>query len=483
MRAEMKRRSAGFRVVVACLLLALISACNVGPKYKVPTAPIPPSFKEARDWKQAEPQDSNSRGDWWELFGDADLNKLEEQVGFSNQDVAAAEARFRAARAGIRVANADRFPTVTVSASASFISANGNVIRGNNIGQGTFYQLPIDLNYEFDAWGRIRNNIKANVASTQASAADLATIRLSVYAELAMDYFQLRGLDEQQSIFEKSVAAFEQALQLTTNRYRQGVASQVDVALAQTQLDTTRAQFTDLGVARSALEHAIAVLIGKPPADLTISTGSFAHPVPPPVPAGLPSELLERRPDIAANERRVASANAEVGVAKAPFFPAITFGLTAGLASPTLGNLIGFPSRFWSLGPTIAQIAFDAGRRRGLLQEAEANYDAIVAAYRQSVLTAFQEVEDNLAALRILETEAAQQDNAIASSQRSVDLALDRYRGGITTYLDVLIAQQALLQNQRAGVDIRTRRMTASVLLIKALGGGWAGIPPGLNHP
>ena len=337
---------------------------------------------------------------------------------------------------------------------------------------GTFYQLPIDLSYEADAWGRVRRTIEGNVDTAQATAADLETMRLSMHAEAAVDYFQLRGLDEEEQTLQASIVAFEKGLELTTNRYRQGVVSQMDVAQAQTQLDTARAQATDLVVTRSQLEHAIAVLTGQSPAELTIGAGKLPT-QPPPIPVGLPSGLLERRPDIAGAERRVAAANAQIGVAKAAFFPRFTFSFTGGLESSRLGNLLDWPSRFWSLGPSVAEIAFDAGRRRGMTQQAEANYDAMVAAYRQQVLTAFQEVEDNVAALRILSEEAAQQELAVTSSQRSVDIALNRYRGGIATYLDVITAQNVLLTNQRTAVTILTRRMTASVLLIKALGGGW----------
>jgi multidrug efflux pump len=461
--------------VFALSSLMLLNACKVGPKYRVPAAPIPPAFKETAEWKQAAPQETNARGNWWEVFEDETLNMLEQQVNVSNQDIAAAEARFRAARAGVRVAKADLYPTVTVSPQTTTARIPTNRISsrtGLSSVNGTFYQLPIDVTYEVDAWGRIRNNIQANKATTQATAADIETVRLSSHAELAMDYFQLRGLDGEKKLFEETIKAFERALELTRNRYKQGVVSLLDVEQAQTQLDTARAEATDLDVQRAQLEHAIAVLMGKPPAEVTIPVETPAQQLPV-IPAGLPSQLLERRPDIAAAERRVASANATIGVAEAAFFPKITLDANGGFESVVLNTLLTWPNRFWSIGPTISQIAFDAGRTKGLKQQAVANYDATVAAYRQLILTSFQDVEDNLAALRILSEEAAQQDVAIASSQRTLDLSLNRYRGGIALYLDVITAQNALLENQRTAVGIQTRRMTAAVLLIKALGGSW----------
>jgi NodT family efflux transporter outer membrane factor (OMF) lipoprotein len=460
---------------VVALLLLFLSSCKVGPTYKTPATPVPATFKESADWKPADPQETALRGKWWEAFNDPQLSTLEEQVDVSNQNVATAEAQFRAARAAIKVARADLFPTVTagVSATNSRISPNRSPGRpGFNVTTGTVYQIPIDVSYEADVWGRIRRTIEANADLAQATAADLETIRLSMHAELAVDYFQLRGLDEDSRIFRENITAFEQNLQLTINRYNQGIVSQVDVAQAQTQLDTTRAEATDLGVARSQFEHAIAVLTGQPPAQLTIAAEKTML-QPPAIPAGLPSDLLERRPDIASAERRAASANAQIGVAKAAFFPRLTFSIASGFESSRLASLATWPSRFWSLGPALTETVFDAGKRRGLTQEAEANFDSAAAAYRQDVLAAFQDVEDNLAALRILSNEAVEQDVAVASSQRLLDLTLNRYRGGVASYLDVIVAQAALLNNQRTAVGILTRRMTASVLLIKALGGGW----------
>ena len=461
--------------LIFCVLL--LAGCKVGPTYKTPPAPVPANFKEPppANWKEAQPQDTALRGNWWEMFGDSHLNALEEQVNVSNQSVAVAEAQFRSARAAIRVAGADLYPTVTVGAQSTtirFPTTRVSSQTGFNVGTGTLYQLPIDVSYEPDLWGRVRRNVESNLETAQAVAADLENVRLSMQAELATDYVQLRDLDQEQRLFEASIASYEQALQLTMNRHRQGIASQLDVSQAQTQLETTRAQAIDIGVARAQFEHAIAVLIGKPPAEFSIARENFSL-QPPEVPVALPSELLERRPDIASAERHVAAANAQIGVAKAAFFPQLTFSLTTGLESLTLANLLSWPQRFWTLGPTLAQTVFDAGRRRGMTQQAEANYDAVAATYRQSVLSAFQEVEDNLAALRILADEAVQQEIAIQASQLATDLSRNRYRGGIASYLDVIVAQNALLTNQRAAIGIHARRMQASVLLVKAIGGGW----------
>jgi NodT family efflux transporter outer membrane factor (OMF) lipoprotein len=462
-----------------CFLFCLFSACSVGPRYKKPAAPVAPAFKEPppASWKTATPQDGTLRGNWWEIFGDPQLNDLEVQVNISNQNIAAAEAQFRGARAAIRAARSGLFPTLTVTGSATRTGSGGNrsvLGAGNTVrsGGGTFYALPFDFSYELDVWGRVRKTIEAAVDTAQATAADVETIRLSTHAELALDYFELRGLDEQKQLFDQTVAGFDQALQLTTNRFNQGVASAVDVEQARTQLETARAQAIDLDVQRAQFEHAIAIFTGKPPAELTLARGGI-NGEPPVIPVALPSELLERRPDIAAAERRVASSNAQIGVAKAAYFPTISFSATGGFESSAIASLLSWPSRFWSIGPAFSEILFDAGRRRALVGEAEAAYDANVAVYRQDVLTAFQDVEDNLAALRILSDEATQENIAVESSQRSLDLSLTRYTGGIAIYTEVITAQNALLANQRTAIGIRARRMTASVLLVKALGGGW----------
>jgi NodT family efflux transporter outer membrane factor (OMF) lipoprotein len=470
----------------AVLLAGVVtSACAVGPEYRRPPVVTPAAFKEQTlpdgsidpQWKPAEPRDDELKGRWWEAFGDPQLNALEEQVTVSNQNVAQAEAEFRAARAAIGGARAALFPAVTVGASASASRASFNrtpLANGVNRGVVADYQLPVDFSYEADVWGSVRRNVEANRAIAQATAADLQSVTLSMRAELATDYFQLRGLDAQRELLDSTVAAYDKALQLTVARHDQGVASGSDVAQARTQLDTTRSQATDLGVARAQFEHAIAILVGKPPAMLTIapipSTG-----IPPAIPLALPSELLERRPDVAAAERRVAAANAQIGVAKAAYFPNVSLTGSSGLESAALATLLSGGSGLWSLGSAVVQTVFDGGRRRAASEQAVAGHDAAVAVYRQDVLTAFQDVEDNLAALRILAEEGTQHADAVASAEQSLSLAMTRYQAGVTTYLEVITAQSAALANQIAAVDILTRRMTASVQLIKALGGGWRG--------
>jgi NodT family efflux transporter outer membrane factor (OMF) lipoprotein len=470
------------------------SACMVGPKYSKVSTPAPPAFKEqpppefkeANIWKPGEPRDDKLRGNWWEVYKDPQLNTLEEQVRVSNLNIAQAEAQFREARAAVRIARADLYPTVTGGVSATRAHETRNrattaapattTAAGSALalppGTANDFQIPFDATYEIDAWGRVRNNIAANVATAQASAADLETMRLSMHAELATDYFQLRGLDAEKQLLDSTVVAYKKALDLTIARHDQGIASGVDVEQARTQLETTRAQSADLGVQRTQLEHAIAVLTGKSPAELTIELAPLNE-TPPPVPIALPSELLERRPDIASAERHVASANAQIGVAMAAFYPTISLSAAGGLESSAITTLIQWPSRFWSLGASLLQTVFDAGRRRATTDQAVATYDATVAAYRLSVLTAFQDVEDNLAALRVLEEEAKIQAAAVKSAQRSLELANNRYVGGITTYLEVITAQSVALTNETTAVSLLSRRMTSSVALVKALGGGW----------
>ncbi len=479
---------------------ALLAGCMVGPNYRRPPAASPAAFKEPPppNWKSATPRDEIPRGKWWTLFGDPQLDALEEQVSVSNQSIAQAEAQFRAARAAAGVARGGLFPTVTGGASATR-SRSGSARGGTTLlsspggtpgtsGSGasgtgatavsgagsttSIYQVPIDVSYEVDVWGKVRRMIESSVATAQASAGDLETMRLSLQAELAVDYFELHGLDAQQQLLTTTADAYRKALDLTTNRYNQGIASGVDVAQAQTQLETTRAQAIDLGVQRTQLEHAIAVLTGKAPSELTISQAPVGV-KPPEVPLALPSELLERRPDVAANERRMAAANAQIGVQVAAYYPTISLTASGGFESSTLADLFSWPSRFWSLGASAVETIFNGGARHAATEQARANYDAAVAAYRQTVLTAFQDVEDNLSALRVLDAEATQQQVAVTAAERSLSLSNYRYQGGITTYLEVITAQAAALANERTAVDILTRRMTASVNLVKALGGGW----------
>jgi NodT family efflux transporter outer membrane factor (OMF) lipoprotein len=467
---------------LACLILT-ITACTIGPTYQRPEVHVPSAYKEsppasfkaADGWKVAQPNDDVSRGKWWEIFQVPELNALEEQIDVSNLNLAVAEAQLRSARAAINVARASLFPTVSGNASATGSRQSLNrSSAGQNPSSETRadYLLSLTSTYEIDFWGRIRHNVEANIATAQASAADLETARLSLHATLAIAYFTLRGLDAQRQLLDFTIAAYQKALELTTNRYDQGVASLVEVFQARAQLESTRAQAIDVGVQRAQFEHAIAILIGQPPAELSIPVAPITVP-PPEIPVSLPSELLERRPDIASAERRVAVANAQIGIAQAAFYPTVTLNAAVGLESSSLTNLFSWPSALWSLGSTLAQTLFDAGRRRALTEQAQAAYDATVATYRQTVLTAFQGVEDSLSALRILEEEAQQQNRAVQTAEAALLLALNRYRGGVTTYLEVVIAQAAALPAERTAIDLLTRRMTASVQLIQALGGDW----------
>jgi len=458
------------------LLALLLGGCTVGPNYVRPTTDAPADYKESANFKAAQPSDDIAKGKWWEVYGDPQLNALEEQVAVSNQTLKAAQAQFAQARAAIRTVRAAYFPTVTGSASATGTRQSQNRALYGTGSPLTYadYQLPpIDVAWEPDVWGRVRRSVEAARAEAQATAADLAGTELSLQAELALDYFQLRGLDSQQQLLDSTVTSYQRAFDLTGSRYKGGVASAVDVAQAQTQLETTRAQAADIAVDRAAFEHAIAVLVGKPPAE-------FAHPLapltlpPPAIPPGLPSLLLERRPDIAAAERRVQEANAQIGVARAAYFPIFSLTGGGGFESSQIHNLLSGPSGFWSLAGSAAELIFDGGLRRGITEQARASYDKSVDTYRQTTLTAFQEVEDNLAALRILEKEAGIQQGAVAAAEHSLELSNNRYKGGVANYLEVTTAQSAALGDERAAVDILTRRMAASVLLIKALGGGWS---------
>ncbi len=463
------------RAEVLSVAVLLLGGCTVGPKYVRPAAEVPADYKESANFKTAQPSDASAKGKWWEVYGDPQLDALEEQVSVSNQSLKAAQAQFAEARAAIRTVRAGYFPTVTAGASASGNRQSQNRALAGNTTRGTYadYQLPpIDAAWEPDLWGRVRRAVEAARSEAQASAADLANIDLSLHAELALDYFQLRGLDSQKQLLDSTVTSYERALQLTDSRYKGGVASGVDVAQAQTQLETTRAQAADVEVDRTAFEHAIAVLTGKPPSEFAQPSWPLKNP-PPAIPPGLPSELLERRPDIAAAERRVQEANAQIGVARAAYFPIFALTGGGGFESSRIGNLLDGPSGFWSLAGSAAELIFDGGQRRGISEEARANYDKSVDTYRQTTLTAFQEVEDNLAALRILEDEAKTQDAAVAAAEHSLDLSNSRYKGGVANYLEVTTAQSAALGNERAAVDVLTRRMAASVLLVKALGGSW----------
>src|SRR5262249_46121469 len=455
-------------------VLAVVGAGACAPKrhYAPPPAPIAPAFKELENWKVPQPRDADVRGAWWELFSDPALATLEPRIDVSNQTLKIAEAQFAQARAAVRGARANRYPQIIGAPALTSVRPSGN--RATAPAHDAFVDavLPIDATYEADVWGRLRGIVEANRAAAQASAADLATARLSVQAELATDYFLLRGLDREQQILSSAVATFTQALDLTQNRFRGGLSSAFDVAQAETQLETTRAQAVDVGVQRAALEHAIALLVGESASTFQLASAPLVA-APPDVPVGLPSDLLERRSDIAAAERRLASAFAEGGVTEAAFYPVITLSGAAGFESSSFGSLLAGASSFWSAGPAALINVLDFGRRRAANDQARASYDVATAEYRQTVLAAFREVEDQLAALRVLEEEAAIQDRAVAASQRSLTLATNRYRGGVASYLEVITAQGFALGNERTAVNLLTRRLTATVLLLKGLGGDW----------
>ena len=474
----MKFRTAVNIRVLAAAALALLAACSAGPKYERPAVDAPAAYKEAGNWKVAQPRDDVKRDKWWEVFGDAQLNSLIAQIDVSNQNVRVAEANFRQARTLVQQARASLFPSVDGRASVSRSRSAGTAARAGTTANN--YNLALDANYEVDIWGRVRNTVSANVAGAQASAADLEMVRLLAQAELAFNYFQLRVLDQQRQLLDDTVAAFQKSLEMTRNRYTAGVAGKVDLVQAETLLKSTQAQAIEIGVQRAQLEHAIAILVGKAPANFALppQTAKVAVPV---VPLNQPSELLERRPDIAAAERRVAAANARIGVAKSAFFPSLTLSGSAGFESSRLADWLNWPSRFWAIGPAIAQSIFDAGLRRALTDQAIAVYDANVAAYRQTVLEGFQEVEDNLAALRILEEQEKVQEEATVAARQSMDLTINQYKAGTVSYLNVVIVQSAWLNNERALVGIRGRRLAAAVTLVKALGGGWnaAELPAG----
>jgi NodT family efflux transporter outer membrane factor (OMF) lipoprotein len=487
------------------LALVVLSGCTVGPDYHPPSSAAPASYKElpAADasataaapatatatatatpgWKPAQPQDDAIRGNWWELFGDPQLNALELKVNESNQTIAASFAAFQQARALVSQARSQYYPTLSVApsvtrgrqplgTSASSVAAGTHTTSTSSL--YTDYSLPFDASWTPDLWGRVRNTVKGNIAAAQASAADLANTRLTAQAELAVDYYQLRTQDALGQLLDATVAAYQQSLTLTQALYETGIDDDEAVAQAQVQLQTTQAQATNLAIARAQYEHAIALLVGQPASTFSIA----AEPGPmnvalPAVPVSVPSQLLERRPDIAANERLMAQANAQIGVATSAYYPTLTLSAAAGFESTSLSKWLTWPNRFWSVGPILAETLFDAGLRRATVQQYQAAYDQTVANYRQTVLTAFGQVEDNLAALRVLASEIQQQDQAVDSAQRLLAIATERYRLGIDPYLNVISAQTALLGAQQTAVSLRLQQLTADVQLIEALGGGW----------
>jgi NodT family efflux transporter outer membrane factor (OMF) lipoprotein len=465
---------------VLCSAL-LLQGCVVGPHYNRPSVDTPGTFKEVTPddlkkmdgWKVAQPKDSALHGKWWEIFGDPQLNALEEQVSISNQNVASAFYSFMAARAIVREARAQYFPTLTVGASATRQRTASSIVNGQSTG-ATFneFSLPFDASWTPDLFGRVRNIVRADVASAQASAADLENIRLTAQAELAVDYFQLRGQDSLKELLDATVKAYAESLKLTQALYETGIDSDESVAQAETQLEATQALDTNLGILRAQYEHAVALLIGKPASSFSINVEALKTP-PPAIPFGVPSQLLERRPDVAANERLMAQANAQIGVAVAAYYPTVTLSASAGFESANISKWFNWASRVWSVGPSISETIYDGGLRRATVEQYRAQYDETVANYRNTVLTAFQQVEDNLAALRILSQEIGEQDVAIASAQRSLKLATDRYRLGIDPYLNVITAQTTLFSNQQTAVSLRITQIVDSVQLVEALGGGW----------
>ena len=491
----MNLRSASLFTLSGGVLLSMFSltGCMVGPKYKVPSAPAPPAYKEASpdayketaDWHVATPADAAARGAWWTIFNDDELNILEPQVETANQTLKAADANLRAARANIRVQNADRYPTLGTSPTALGMRESSNQPYPFSSSEQTNGNanliLPLQVSYEVDLWGRIRRNIAAAKEESQATAADRQNVLLSLQSEVAFDYFELRASDAEQKLLNDTVVQYQEALRVTSNRFNGGIAPKSDVTQAETQLQAAKVQAADVAVQRAQFEHAIAILIGQPPASLNLPPDPIPVTLMPPiVPPGLPSQLLERRPDIAAAERRIAAANEQIGIARAAYFPSLSLGGQGGVQSSSIASLFTPGSIIYSLGPTLGETFFDGGRRRGLSEEAIAGYEQNAANYRQSVLTAYQQVEDNLVALRVLSDEAQQQRQATASAVESERIFNNRYVGGVDTYLQVITAQTTALNNERNDIDILRRRMDATVLLIKVLGGGWdrAQLPP-----
>jgi len=464
----------------------VLSGCRVGPEYVRPSAPTAPAFKEPlpdtfkseNGWKAAQPSDAQLKGNWWTLFNDEQLNNLEAQVDPANQTLKEAEAKFRAARSAIRFNKASEAPTIGAAPSVGAIRDSANQPYFNtsyaNNGEGDL-SLPFYLDYEIDLWGRVRRTVTQSREKAQASAADLENSRLSLHAELAVNYFDLRSADAQIKLLDDTVKAFQSALQLTEDRYNGGASPLSDVSQARTQLEAAQVQVTDVAIQRAMYEHAIAVLIGEPPATFTLPPDPITVTAPtlPSIPGVLPSQLLERRPDIASSERSMAAANEQIGIAQAAYYPTLSLSAIVGFAGTSAINWFSWPSRFFAVGPAFSETLFDHGRRRATSDIALAQYDGTVATYRQTTLTAFQQVEDNLNALHNLEIEASQQRDATASAQQSLDLFNTRYEDGVDTYLQVITWQTALLQNERNDIEITQRRFEASVLLVKSLGGGW----------
>ncbi len=460
------------------LLLLGLAGCMVGPDYRRPDVETPAAYKEAGNWKPADPGDEIPRGKWWEIYRDAELNGLVSQIEISNQNVAVAAAQYRQALALLGVAEAAYFPAVGagLAVGRGQGSAPSSSIGTSTVTPGSpIYNIArptLSASWEPDIWGQIGRNVESSKASAQASQSDLQSALLSTQGTLVQSYFQLRIDDEEQRLLAQTSKAYERSLEITQNRYTSGVASRVDVAMAETQLKSAQAQAIDLGVQRAQLEHAIAVLIGKPPAEFQIKPVK-GLPILPSVPPGLPSALLERRPDIAGAERRMAAANAQIGVAQGAFFPALTLDGNVGFQNSGFSQLFTLPSRFWSVGSSLAMTVFNGGAFSAQKDAAIASYDASVATYRQTVLSAFQEVEDNIAALRQLADETVEQDAATQSANQAMLLTENLYLAGTVSYLNVVTAQATALGAQQTSLNISGRRLLANAALITALGGTW----------
>jgi NodT family efflux transporter outer membrane factor (OMF) lipoprotein len=472
-------------------VLLVLTGCRVGPDYVRPAAlPVvpaafkehpPPDFENAgtEGWKESQPGDAFAKGRWWEIYGDPMLNDLEERVNISNQNIVQAEAQYREAQAQIATARSALFPTVAVGIGVTQ-SGRGNNAAGTSNGTSagapagvrTSYNLPFNVSWEPDLWGSVRRSVTASKELAEAQEAVVQNAKLLYQAQLAQNYFDMRGIDTQIDLLTRTDESYQEYLTLTRNRYNVGVASDLDVAQAESQLYRVEAQLTDVGVQRAQLEHAIAILVGEPPAQLEMPSQILTT-LPPPIPVGVPSELLERRPDVATAERDVAAANEQIGIAVAAYYPSLTLSASAGVQTSNISKWFSWPSRFWSVGPQLSETVFDAGRRRSIVKFSEAAYDATVAQYRQTALNAMQQVEDDLAALRILEQEADQVADTVVASQRALAVSDAQYRAGTTSYLTVITAQGTLLSAQVTQVALQAQRLEASVQLVRALGGGW----------
>ena len=482
---QTRKVSSALCALHATVLCAMLAGCNVGPKYVPPTITAPPAFKESPtqfkettdEWTVAQPQDAALRGKWWEIYNDPELNALEEQLNIDNQNIREAFANFMEARTLVREARSQYFPTVSVGGSYTRSQTSSNVGSATGAGstggqQSQLFSLPFDVSWEPDLWEKVRNTVRANQYNAQLSAADLENERLTEQASLAQYFFEIRGQDALQKLLNDTVEADKKALESEQARYDTGVDDRISLVEAQTTLESAESAAINIGIARAQYEHAIAMLVGKPASTFSIPVKP-ATSAPPPIPVGLPSQLLERRPDVAAAERSMASANAQIGVAYAAFYPVLTLSASGGAESSAIKNLLKWPSRFWSVGPSITETVYDGGLRRATVNQYIATYNADLAAYRQSVLTAFEQVEDYLAAVRILSQQIRRQQEAVESSRTFLKLEQGRYDTGIDPYIDVVIAQTTLLSNQQSLANLQVQQMTASVELIQALGGGW----------